>query len=423
MTWKERCKLIPDGCSTMSKMPCRRVEGVYPETIEAARGAYIYHRPDGVGLEKGWVDYELGLGAVVLGHANPHVNQAVMTRIENGNTISAASRMEGELAEKLIDLIPSAEMVRFTVTGSEACHAAIKLARAYTGNERIIHAGYHGWLSWYSAQSPHNKGCTEAEKGQIATFQYNDFGSFTRLFRGARPPAAVIMEPYVFEAPEDGFLTRIKNYCHKKGTLLIFDEVVTAFRTEGWTAQKMLGVTPDLTCVGKCMANGLYPISAVCGRKDIMQELTKGCFVSGTFAANPLALASALETVKMIETFGAITNIWEYGRQFKAAFEQRVAARDAKDVSIGGYPCRTYFTFPTEAHKSLFWQECFKHGIWFGYAQFISYAHTGQELDKTIYAMEKALDKVLAHWDKPEEALEGKVAQATFRMVERKEKD
>ena len=144
MNWKKRCTLIPDGCSTCSKMPCRRVEGVYPETIEAARGAYIFHRPDGKGEERGWVDYELGLGAVVLGHAHHRVNQAVMTRIDNGNTISAASRMEGELAEKLIDIIPSAEQVRFTVSGSEACQAAIRLARAFTGNERILVCGYSG---------------------------------------------------------------------------------------------------------------------------------------------------------------------------------------------------------------------------------------------------------------------------------------
>jgi glutamate-1-semialdehyde 2,1-aminomutase/spore coat polysaccharide biosynthesis protein SpsF len=411
MDFKRCCELIPSGCSTYSKQPNRYVEGVYPIFGEPRPGAYLW--ADG----QQYIDYTMGLGAVVLGNANPRVNEAVLRQVHLGNTIGAPSAMEGELAEKLCDLIPSAQMVRFTNTGTEACMAAIKIARAYTGRERVMCCGYHGWGSWYSAQTEQNHGCTEAEKAQIQSFTYNDMADFTRVLESSSLPAAVIMEPYVLDAPKDGFLHHIHAACAKRGIILIFDEVVTGFRTTDWTAQKMFGVTPDLTCVGKCMANGLVPISAVCGHRNLMEVISNDCFISGTFAANPLALAASLATIKAIEDFGAIHHIWEMGTQLKSYFEQIVASKSLQGVTVKGYPCRTWFDFPTEAHKSLFWQECFRQGVWFGYAQFLSLGHSQMEMDQTVRAMKMGIDKVATHWDHPEKALEGKPAQATFRMA------
>lgn len=417
MNWSQRCAIIPDGCSTASRMPCRHVQGVYPETIESARDAYIYSQPEDGSSEKGYVDYEMGLGSIILGHNNRRVREAVMNQLVRGTIYGVPSRLEGELAEVLHAIVPSAEMIRFTNTGSEACHAAIKIARAYTKRERIVHSGYHGWYSWYSAQSPQNLGCTEDEKRQIQTFPYNDLTALEKLFAEGPEIAAVIMEPYVLDAPASGFLRAVRELCDKHSTVLIFDEVVTGFRTPEWTAQKYFGVTPDLTCLGKSMSNGVVPISVVCGKKDLMMVLTAGCFVSGTFAANPLACSAALETIRVIEELGVIANIWEYGAQLKAQFDQAVNARSLAGITIRGYPCRTWFDFPTEEHKSLFWQECLGCGVWFGYAQFVSFAHTGTELDITAMAMNHGLDAIMKNWENPGAALKGKCAEATFRMV------
>lgn len=288
-------------------------------------------------------------------------------------------------------------------------------------NGRLVwsgNCGYHGWSSFYTAQCPHNAGTTEAEKQQIAPFVYNDLVGLNKLLKAGPAPAAVIMEPYVFEAPQAGFLLGVRNLAHQYGAVLIFDEVVTGFRTPGLSAQKYYGVTPDLACLGKCITNGVVPMAVVCGKRDLMQVLTKGCFVSSTFAANPLACRMALATIRRIEELGAVTAIWSTGEQFRARFDRVVAEQGLSDkVGLKGFPCRTFFDFPTEEHKSLFWQECLRNGVWFGYAQFISYAHGAAELDQTEIAMRQAMDAVARNFKKPAAKLEGRCAEATFRLT------
>jgi glutamate-1-semialdehyde 2,1-aminomutase len=413
MDWKRRCEFIPDGCSTMSKQPCRYVEGVYPQEIGWAQGAYIGR----LDLDTKWIDYTLGLGTVILGHNYERVRRAVAQQLAHGTIYGLPCPQEAELAQKLVSIIPGAEMVRFTNTGSEADHAAVKIARAVTGRERVACCGYHGWFSWYSAQSAHSLGCTADERQQIQSFIYNDLASLEKLFASGPKLAAVIMEPYVFDTPKPGFLEGVRDLCTKSGTVLIFDEVVTGFRTPGWTASAHYGITPDLTCLGKCMSNGVVPISVVCGKRDLMMVLTKGCFVSGTFAANPLACTVALETISVIEDVGAIAHIWSYGDRLKAHFDQIVNAQGLAGVAMDGQSCRSRFHFPTPEHLSLFWQECLKQGVFFGYAQFISYSHQQVEFDKTVIAMGRALDAVARNWNDPLKALQGKPAQATFRMT------
>lgn len=414
MDWKRRCELIPDGCSTMSRMPSRHVDGFYPKTWQASHGAYCV--ADG----KEYVEYTEGLGPVILGHASPLLREAYIDQYDKGTVYGAPCDWEAELAEKLHNLIPSADMVRFVNTGTEACMAAIKVARAATGRERIVCCGYHGWAPWYSAQSPHNAGCTEAEKGQIRSFTFNDLESFQKAVNEGDVPAAVIMEPYVYEQPDQAFLRGIRRACDLLGMVLIFDEVVTGFRTPGLTAQKCFHVPVDLTCLGKSITNGVIPMGVLCGRKKYMEMLTerKGCFVSGTFAANPLACRMALETIRRVEELGVVQCIWNTGKQFRARFEAIVEKEGLTgQVSLRGAPCRTIFEFPTPEHKALFWQECCRNSVWFGAAQFVSYAHEAKELDITENAMRRAMDIVRQNWGHPALKLEGVVPQATFRMT------
>jgi glutamate-1-semialdehyde aminotransferase len=396
----------------MSKFPARYIEGFSPTEWEGARGA----RCTAGGKE--YIDYTLALGAVLLGYGDRKLREEFIAAYDAGTPLSCPHHDEGALAEQLAEIVPSAERVRFVNTGTEACLAAVKIARAATGRERLLCCGYHGWAPWYSAQTPHNAGCTAAEKEQIAPFVYNDLGSLDKLLRAGPPAAAVIMEPVVFEAPRAGFLQGVRTLCDRHKTLLIFDEVVTGLRMPGLTAQKHYGVTPDLTTLGKCITNGVVPMGVVCGRKDLMAVLAKGCFVSSTFAANPLACRMALATLRQVRELGVVTSIWEYGEQFAAAFTHLAdKAGLGRKVSVKGFPCRTFFEFPTEEHKGLFWQECAKNGVWFGYAQFISYAHGAAELDQTEIAMKQAFDVLAKNWEHPEEKLEGKPPEATFRLT------
>lgn len=409
--WTKTTELIPDGVQTLSKMPSRYVEGVYPKYIERGEGAYVWGDNG-----KKYIDYPCGLGAVLLGYGYPDITVAVAEQVRKGTVFSLPNYLETELAEKICELIPSAEIVRFLKTGSEACSAAVKIARAYTGRNLVLCCGYHGWHDFYAITTARNKGIPASKCSK--QLKYNDKEEFRKCLSKGNV-AAVIMEPYVLEEPRDGFLKHIRKLCTANGTVLIFDEVVTGFRTTGYSAQKMFGITPDLTCLGKAMANGL-PISCVCGKKEIMQELQGDCFVSSTFGGELASIAAALATIKVLEGEEVITRIWDMGERFKNSFKGIATSLNLSDIDIIGYPPRTSFVFPTEAHRSLFWQECLKNGVLFGYAQFISFSHTQAVLDETMDAVRKSLYLVRKYWKNPEAALEGKPAEPTLREEQTK---
>ncbi len=262
MNWDRTLSLIPDGVQTMSKMPNKYVDGVYPKYISHGKGSKVYS--DG----KEFIDYTCGLGAIVLGHANEDVNQAVFSQARKGTLFGLPHESETLLAEKLVEHFPM-DKVRFVKTGSEATSAAVKIARAYTNKETILCCGYHGWHEWYNQTTPKNKGCS---KSKVYPFNYNDIASLRALFRRHKDVAAVIMEPYVYDAPKENFLDEVRRTCDQNKALLIFDEVVTGFRTNKWCAANEFRVKPDLMCIGKAMGNG-YPIGAVGGSAKIMDVL------------------------------------------------------------------------------------------------------------------------------------------------------
>jgi len=228
------------------------------------------------------------------------------------------------------------------------------------------------------------------------------------------------MEPYVLEEPKVGFLQDVRRLCDEHGALLIFDEVVTAFRTKKWTAQAYYKVMPDLTTIGKAMANGM-PIGCVCGRRKVMEVLQGDCFVSSTFGGELASISAALATINYMERHNVIDHIWRMGDRFKSNFKVIIDHLGLSDkVKIIGLPPRTYFIFPTIEHKALFWQECLERGVLFGYAQFISYAHTLEVIDTTTRAMREAMKLVRKYWDNPKDALRGSVPEETFRLEEPK---
>jgi glutamate-1-semialdehyde aminotransferase len=418
--WLKTCEVIPDGVQTLSKMPSKHVEGIYPKYIIKGDGAYVWGDDN-----KRYIDYPCGLGAILLGYNIPMINRAIIDRLNKGILFSLPNYLETELAAKIIDIVPCAEMVRFLKTGSEAASAAIRIARAYTGREGVICIGYHGWHDWYNFTTPKNKGVPEQP---VAQCKYNDINGLIEAIEAAQADdavglAAIILEPYILEPPKQEYLRKIRKLCNRHNAVLIFDEVVTGFRTPGWTAQKYFGIIPDLTCLGKAMGNGL-PIACVCGKKELMNVLKDNCFVSSTFGGELLSITAALTTIKIIEDENVIHHIWSMGERFKSLFSQMITSMSLSDgVSIMGYPSRTYFKFETEALKSLFWQECLKKGILFGHAQFINWSHKLAEIDTTMIAIKHALGMVRKYWAHPLDALEGQVAQETFRLVVEKKKN
>ena len=276
-------KLIPTCSQTFSKAPTQFVQGVAPVFLARGEGSHVW---DVDGNE--YIDYPMALGPIILGHNYPAVTEAVTRQMKDGNIYSLPHPLEVEVAELLVELIPSAEMVRFGKNGSDVTTGAVRAARAFTGRELIACCGYHGWQDWYIGTTTRNQGVPQCVREQTLPFEYNQIESLERILQqNPGKIAAVIMEPVGIVEPQDGFLQQVLDLTHEAGALLIFDEIVTGFRVALGGAQEYYGVTPDMTCCGKAMGNG-YPASAVVGRRDVMEWFDE-IFFSFTFGGDALS--------------------------------------------------------------------------------------------------------------------------------------
>jgi len=280
---------IVGGSSTGSKRPdalygTRAADSALPTHFERAEGCTLW-ACDG----RRFIDLSMALGAVGIGYADVAVTRAVQSAAANGNVTGLPHRLEVEVAERLIDLIPCAEQVRFVRTGAEATAAAIRIARASTGREHIIACGYFGWLDWCSDAV----GVLPAEQSAITWVPFNDAAALAQaVATHGHNIAAVIIEPLVHDLAERSWLVAARDACNATGAILIFDEIKTAFRIRTGGVQELRGVTPDLTTLGKAMANG-YPLAAVVGRAAIMEAAAR-TWISSTAAAESTGLAAAM---------------------------------------------------------------------------------------------------------------------------------
>lgn len=336
---------IPIASQTFSKSHLQLPRNHAPLFIERAEGAW-FHDVDG----NAYVDLVMGLGPMTLGYCDEDVDAAIRAQLENGIVFSLPSSLEMEVAEKLVELIPCAEMVRFGKNGSDATSAAIRLARAHTGRERVMCCGYHGWHDWYIGSTSRHLGVPDAVRDLTVSAPFNDVNVVEDRFR-AHPGefAALILEPASVALPDDGYLTALKDLCDQHGALLIFDEVVTGFRYHMGGAQTLYGVTPDLTCFGKGMANGM-PLSAVVGRRDVMQRM-EDIFFSGTFGGECLSLAAALATIEKLERTGTPDYFWHRGASMRRELNRVIDDHGLGDaLAIAGEDCHLFLvTKDTEA--------------------------------------------------------------------------
>ena len=281
-------QIIPLGAQTFSKSKLYWGENA-PLFADRASGSRLW---DVDGNE--YIDFVSGLCAVNLGYGDPDVTAAVQEQLLKCVSLSLSTALECEVCELICDMVPCAEMVRFGKNGSDATAGAIRVARAFTKRDHIARCGYHGWQDWCIASRNPN-GIPQAVRDLTYTFAYNDLGGLAAQLE-CYPCAAVILEPMAFEWPRDGFLEAVKALAHKHGALLIFDETITGFRFANGGAQELFGVTPDLACFGKGLANG-FPLSAIVGRRDIMKLFAGGIFFSFTAGGEALSLAAAKATL------------------------------------------------------------------------------------------------------------------------------
>ena len=411
-------KVIPSCSQTFSKGPSQFVQGVAPAYLERGTGCFVW---DADGNK--YLDFSMALGAVMLGYGDSRVAQAVAAQAKQGTVFTLSHPLEVELSEILTRLIPCAEMVRFGKNGSDATSAAVRAARAFTGREMIACCGYHGWQDWYVGTTTRNKGVPKAVAELTKTFRYNDLDSLKSLFdQHPGKIAAVIMEPVGLAEPKPGFLEGVKELAGKNGALLVFDEMVTGFRMGLGGAQKYFGVTPDMACFGKGMANGM-PVSAVVGRRDVM-ELFDEIFFSFTFAGETASLAAALTTIQALEEPGALEGIWARGRQIKEGYNLLAEAYGLKGrTECIGLPPRTGIGFHPDseamAMKTFLQQECLKRGYLFTGAHNLCAAHDDAAVESALMVYRSVLELLATVLKEGRlmESLEGPVIQPVFRKM------
>jgi glutamate-1-semialdehyde 2,1-aminomutase len=355
--------VIPLGSQTFSKSRTQYPLGVSPFFASKGSGSYLWD-VDG----NKYVDLVASLAAVTLGYGDPEINKAVKRQLKKGVSLSLSSKLETVVAEKIIDLVPSAEMVRFAKNGSDATSAAVRIARYFTRRDHIISIGYHGWHDWYIGSTTRSMGVPSAVQALTLSARYNDLSHVENLFEEVKGDvAAVILEPMNSVDPAPGYLESLRSFCSSNNILLIFDEVITGFRFAKGGAQELFGVTPDLSCFGKGIANG-FPISVIAGKREIMEGF-KEVFFSGTFGGELLSLTAANVVLDKVKDGRVIPELYRVGQAIQEGLTSEISHKKYEFVNLSGNPTWTFLNWTLSSDalqnqvKTYFLQEMFKRGI------------------------------------------------------------
>lgn len=424
--------VIPGGGQLLSKRPEMFAPDAWPAYATRAKGCEVWDL-DG---NKYYDMTTNGIGSCLLGYADPDVTKAVIERVQNGAMTSLYAPEEVELADKLIEIHPWAESVRFARTGGEICAVAVRIARATTGRDLVAICGYHGWTDWYLAAnlaSNHELdgvhlpglnplGVPKSLTGSSLTFIGNDKESFDALIKehGERL-ACVIMEPMRNEEPYEGYLDYVKAETNKAGALLIFDEITIGWRYCFGGSHLALGTNPDMAVYAKAMGNG-HPIAAVIGTKEAMDGAHTS-FISSTYWTEAVGPTAALAVINKIEK----TKVWEHAKNIGLTVQKdwkEAAKRHGLNINCHGIPCLAHFGFvdaPLEM-KTLYTRLMLDEGFLGNTGIYPTLAHNDDILALYREAIDKVFLKIATLYAKggKEEilaAIDGKVCQTGFKRL------
>jgi glutamate-1-semialdehyde 2,1-aminomutase len=378
---------IPLGSQTFSKSKTQFPFGASPFFLEKGKGSKVW---DVDGNE--YIDFMSALLCVSIGYADDDVTNAVCEQIKTGVSFSLPHRLEMEVSEKLVSMIPCAEKVRFGKNGSDATAASIRLARAYTNKEIVLVCGYHGWQDWYIGSTTRSLGVPKCTQELTKAFKYNDIDSLIKLvdkYRGQI--AAIIMEPMNVEYPKEGYLQNIQKIAKEEDIVFIFDETITGCRFAKGGAQEYFGVTPDLATFGKGLANG-FPLSAVVGKSEIM-DLMEDIFFSGTFGGETASLAAAKVVLDKVDRLNIPQSLADIGGYLLERLTPLIKELDCDSfLAASGHPSWSFLLISdTENYtgfeiKTLFMQEMLRRGILTFGTHNISFSHTKGDMDCLLMA-------------------------------------
>jgi glutamate-1-semialdehyde 2,1-aminomutase len=386
LLYKKAKKFISGGNMILSKRPELFLPNGWPTYFEKTKGCEVWD------LEKNkFYDLSLmGVGTNTLGYSNPEVDSKVKSIIKKGNMSTLNCPEEVLLAEKLIELHPWAQKVKFARTGGEANAIAIRIARAASGKQNVAFCGYHGWHDWYLAtnivknknlnehllKNIPTQGVPKDLKGTIYPFKYNDFKELVKLVKNNKI-GVICMEVMRNKPPKDNFLQKIRNLASKNGIVLIFDECTSGFRKNYGGLHKYFNIIPDIALFGKALGNG-YAITAVIGKNEIMEYAQKS-FISSTFWSERIGPAAALATLKTMKKVKSWKIIDNNGKKII-------------EIDIFGLPALCSFIFlskNSQKYKTLITQEMLKKGFLASNAVYSCTSHTNAILEKYFWELEK----------------------------------
>ncbi|MEP1094959.1 MAG: aminotransferase class III-fold pyridoxal phosphate-dependent enzyme [Cyclobacteriaceae bacterium] len=428
--WKKAKKLIPTGNQLLSKRSERFLPGLWPSYYKKAKGCEVWDLDD-----NHYYDFaQMGVGSCSLGYADEDVNRAVLKAVENGSMATLNSYEEVELAEKLLEIHPWAEMARFSRAGGEACAIAIRIARAASGKGKIAFCGYHGWHDWYiSANLNEGKnldeqllpglkpnGVIDALNGSTHPFRYNEIDDLKKIVSEVGNELGVIvMEPVRSNPPKDGFLEEVREIASSIGAVLIFDEVTSGFRMNYGGIHLKYGINPDMAIFGKALGNG-FPISAIIGKREIMQA-AESSFISSTFWTERVGFVAALATLEKMKEKDVQASLSSFGERINDGWN-RLAAKHDLQINISGLPPLTHISFglksPVKA-QTYYTQEMLKKGYLLGASVYSTFAYSNEIIDGFIDASDDifGLIKKMDDEDRFDENLEGDVIETGFKRM------
>ncbi len=428
--YKKARKKIPGGTQLLSKRPEMILPDQWPAYYARARGVETW------GLDgTKYIDMSTcGVGACVLGFADPDVNDAVRAAIDSGSMSTLNCPEEVELAEVLCELHPWADMVRYARGGGEAMAVGVRIARAHTGRDKIAFCGYHGWSDWYLSANLAQEdaldghllpglapsGVPRGLAGTALPFHYNNLQELETLAQSHRSElAAIVMEPVRNEEPNPGFLEGARDIASQIGAVLIFDEVTSAWRLNTGGIHLLYQVTPDMAVFAKAISNG-YPMGAIIGIKKVM-EAAQSSFISSTYWTERIGPAAALATIRKHQRCTVAKRLVKVGERIQSGW--RGAARSAGlSMDVMGIPPLSHFSFDYrngQAIRSLFTQMMLHKGFLATDSFYATYAHQEDQIDQYLAAVEETFRSLAMAIEKGtvEQQLLGPIAQNSFQRL------
>jgi glutamate-1-semialdehyde aminotransferase len=427
--YKKAKKIIPGGTMLLSKRPEMFLPEKWPSYYSKAKGCHVWDLDDNK-----YTDVSImGIGTNILGYGNQEVDDAVSNVVKTGNMSTFSCPEEVYLAEKLIDMNPWADMVRFARTGGEANAIAIRIARAASGKDKVAICGYHGWHDWYLSTNLGNDegldqhllpgldvaGVPSSLKGSVLPFLYNDYEELENLVKN-HSIGVIKMEVQRNHAPKKDYLQKVRKLATDNNIVLIFDECTSGFRETYGPIFKKYGVEPDMTVLGKTIANG-YALTAIVGKKEVM-EAAQSTFISSTFWTERIGPAAALKTLEVFEKEQPWNYITEMGSYVTKQWKL-IAEKHHISIDTFGIPALAGFSFNSKdalKYKTYITQELLKKGYLASTVLYSSTAHSKNIIDNYLFELDSVfniIDKCERLEVEIDSLIEGPVCHGGFKRL------